>query len=160
MYSGALFIKLALGWDLYYSVLLILAMTAFSTIVGGLTAVIYTDTIQALIMVFGGITLMAISFAKIGSYEDLYVAYMEAVPESVKNASLQPGAESNPYLKCGIPNPKAFQMLRGLDDPDMPWLGFLLGQTPASIWYWCSDQVKNILAIIIYDKCNNSIFKR
>ncbi|CAH8523458.1 unnamed protein product [Schistosoma bovis] len=30
----------------------------------------------------------------------------------------------------------------------MPWLGFLLGQTPASIWYWCTDQmmVQRVLA--------------
>ena len=32
-------------------------------------------------------------------------------------------------------------MLKHVDDPDMPWLGFLLGQTPSSIWYWCADQV-------------------
>ena len=32
-------------------------------------------------------------------------------------------------------------MLRGVADTEMPWLGFFLGQTPASIWYWCSDQV-------------------
>ncbi|KAF4119114.1 hypothetical protein G5714_001165 [Onychostoma macrolepis] len=24
---------------------------------------------------------------------------------------------------------------------DLPWPAFLLGQTPASIWYWCADQV-------------------
>lgn len=135
-----MFIKIALGWDLYLSVLFVLGMTAFCTIVGGLTAVIYTDTMQALIMVVGGLTLMGISFAKIGSYENLYVQYMQSVPEFVKNETLL-GNSTNPYLKCGLPNKKAFQMLRGLDDPDMPWLGFLLGQTPASIWYWCSDQV-------------------
>lgn len=120
--------------------LLVLGMTAFCTIVGGLTAVIYTDTIQAAIMLIGGLTLMGISFAKIGSYTDLYVAYMQAVP-TFPAISLLNSSVINPYLECGLPNPKAFQMLRGLSDPDMPWLGFLLGQTPASIWYWCSDQV-------------------
>ena len=52
LYSGALFIKIALGWDLYYSVLLILVMTALCTITGGLEAVIYTETIQSLIICF------------------------------------------------------------------------------------------------------------
>ena len=33
-------------------------------------------------------------------------------------------------------------MLRNPVDSDMPWPAFLLGQTPASIWYWCADQVK------------------
>ncbi|VDP99073.1 unnamed protein product [Trichobilharzia regenti] len=44
-------------------------------------------------------------------------------------------------LRCSLPSPKAFKLLREIDDRDMPWLGFLLGQTPASIWYWCADQV-------------------
>jgi sodium/myo-inositol cotransporter 3 len=139
LYSGALFIKLALGWNLYYAVLLVLGMTAFCTIIGGLAAVIYTDTIQALIMVAGGLTLMGVSYHKIGSYENLYRGYMDSVPEFVKNATLF--NSTSPYLECGMPNKKAFQMLRGISDSDMPWLGFLLGQTPSSIWYWCSDQM-------------------
>ncbi|XP_042370340.1 sodium/myo-inositol cotransporter-like, partial [Plectropomus leopardus] len=39
------------------------------------------------------------------------------------------------------PKPDALKILRGPRDPDLPWPGFLLGQTPASIWYWCADQV-------------------
>ncbi len=137
LYSGALFIKVALGWNLYYAVLFVLAVTAFSTITGGLAAVIYTDTLQAIVMVIGGLSLMAISFSKIGTYEDLRVKYMNAIPEY----TLIQSNMSSQYSNCGMPNPNAFRMLRGINDPDMPWLGFLLGQTPASIWYWCSDQV-------------------
>ncbi|KAJ0062510.1 hypothetical protein NL108_014982 [Boleophthalmus pectinirostris] len=39
------------------------------------------------------------------------------------------------------PKPAALKILRGASDPDLPWPGFLLGQTPASLWYWCADQV-------------------
>ncbi|VDP98660.1 unnamed protein product [Trichobilharzia regenti] len=53
--------------------------------------------------------------------------------------------EVSPTLKCSLPSTKAFTLLRGINDPDMPWLGFLLGQTPASIWYWCADQFYSIL---------------
>lgn len=116
-------------------------MTAFSTITGGLAAVIYTDTLQAFIMVIGGITLMIIAFTKVGSYSDLMDKYMNAIPDyTLANQNI-----SSPYAKCGMPNPNSFRMLRDLNDPDMPWLGFLLGQTPASVWYWCSDQVKKNL---------------
>lgn len=131
LYSGALFIKIALGWDLYYSVLLVLGMTGLCTITGGLAAVIYTETIQTVIMIVGGLTLMGISFQKIGGYENLYLKYMDT---SHINMSL-------PNVECAMPKPNSFQMLRDLYDTDMPWLGFLLGQTPSSIWYWCSDQV-------------------
>lgn len=130
-----MFIKIALGWNLYYAVSLVLVLTAICTIGGGLAAVIYTETIQTLIMVIGGLSLMFFSYREIGSYENLYVRYMNSTPT-------MPAAFIGSNLtECGKPNPKAFQMLRSIDDPDMPWLGFLLGQTPASIWYWCSDQV-------------------
>jgi solute carrier family 5 (sodium/myo-inositol cotransporter), member 3 len=136
LYSGALFIKLALNWNLYYSVFFILGITAFCTIGGGLAAVIYTDTLQAGIMIIGGIILMIASFNKIGGFSGLYEQYLQAIPEYTLNAN-----SNDSYAKCGIPNENAFTMLRGITDPDMPWLGFLLGQTPASIWYWCSDQM-------------------
>ena len=133
-----MFIKIALGWDLYYSVLLILAMTALCTITGGLAAVIYTETIQSLIMVGGGLTLMGFAFKEIGGYENLYIKYMQAIPDNVYNVSLN---ISSKYMECGKPRDDSFQILRPLNDKDMPWLGFLIGQTPSSIWYWCSDQV-------------------
>ena len=41
----------------------------------------------------------------------------------------------------GVPRPDSFVMLRDPGHSDMPWPGFLLGQTPASVWYWCADQV-------------------
>ena len=46
-----------------------------------------------------------------------------------------------PNTTCHVPNEKWDVMLREINDPDMPWLGFLMGQTPGSIWYWCADQV-------------------
>lgn len=140
MYSGSLFIKIALGWDLYYSVLLILAMTALCTITGGLAAVIYTETIQSIIMVGGGLTLMGFAFKEIGGYENLYIKYMESIPNEVFNMTSN---LSSKYIQCAKPRDDAFQILRSINDRDMPWLGFLIGQTPSSIWYWCSDQVNN-----------------
>ena len=46
LYAGAVFINQSLHWDLYGSVLLLLAVAALFTIAGGLTAVIWTDFIQ------------------------------------------------------------------------------------------------------------------
>ena len=64
MFSGALFIKSALGFEgeagLYISVLILLALAALFTIGGGLTAVIYTDFVQAILMVIGSIILTAL----------------------------------------------------------------------------------------------------
>ena len=51
LYAGALFIKLALGWDIYLSIFALLLVTAISTVTGGLTAVIYTGECIASITV-------------------------------------------------------------------------------------------------------------
>uniref|UniRef100_A0A8C3TWG4 Solute carrier family 5 member 9 n=1 Tax=Catharus ustulatus TaxID=91951 RepID=A0A8C3TWG4_CATUS len=60
IFAGALFIRTSLGWNLYLSTAVLLAVTAVYTIVGGLTAVIYTDLIQTVIMVVGAFVLMFI----------------------------------------------------------------------------------------------------
>ena len=106
-------------------------MTAICTITGGLAGVIYTDTIQSFIMIGGGLTLMGFAFREIGGYEQLYIKYMDI---SYLNASVD-------NIQCAMPKANSFQVMRDIGDSEMPWLGFLLGQTPSSIWYWCSDQV-------------------
>jgi Na+(H+)/acetate symporter ActP len=42
LFSGALFIKLALGLDLYFAICILLVIAAFFTIGGGASAVIWT----------------------------------------------------------------------------------------------------------------------
>ncbi len=53
MYSGALFVQESLGWNIYFGMFLVLGITAICTVTGGLKAVIYTDTLQCFLMVFG-----------------------------------------------------------------------------------------------------------
>ncbi|XP_016386911.1 sodium/glucose cotransporter 5-like [Sinocyclocheilus rhinocerous] len=57
LYSGALFVQVCLGWNLYLSTVLMLVVTALYTIAGGLAAVIYTDTLQTFVMIIGAIIL-------------------------------------------------------------------------------------------------------
>lgn len=57
LFSGALFIQQALNWNLWVSISLLLAATALCTVTGGLAAVIYTDTLQAFVMVAGAVVL-------------------------------------------------------------------------------------------------------
>lgn len=130
LFSGAIFIKETLGWNLYLSTFLLLAMTCLCTVTGGLAAVIYTDTLQFFIMIIGASILMTKSFMAVGGIAGLKAKYQFAVPSEVI-----------PNSTCGIPGDDAWTMLRNPYDSTMPWPGFLLGQTPASIWYWCADQM-------------------
>lgn len=139
LYAGALFIQESLGWNLYFSILLLISMTALLTVTGGLVAVLYTDALQAVLMIGGALTLTIISLVKVGGLEGVRTKYMQAVP----NVTAIIAAGNYTYSpSCRIePKPNALRILRGPLDEDIPWPGFILGQTPASIWYWCADQV-------------------
>ncbi|TRY96025.1 hypothetical protein DNTS_006091 [Danionella cerebrum] len=130
IFSGALFIQVSLGWDLYVSTLVLLAVTALYTIAGGLTAVIYTDALQTVIMVIGAFVLMFIAFDKIGWYEGLLVEYQRAAPNvTVANMS------------CHLPRSDAFHIFRDPLTGDLPWPGLIFGLTVLATWVWCTDQV-------------------
>ncbi|XP_061857373.1 sodium/myo-inositol cotransporter [Colius striatus] len=139
LYSGALFIQESLGWNLYLSVILLIGMTALLTVTGGLVAVIYTDTLQALLMIIGALTLMIISMMEVGGFEEVKRRYMLASPNITSILLTYNISNTN---SCNVdPKPDALKMLREPTDEDIPWPGFLFGQTPASVWYWCADQV-------------------
>ncbi|KAF8565729.1 hypothetical protein P879_09913 [Paragonimus westermani] len=139
--------------------------------IGGMVAVLYTDTLQCFIMAIGAFLLAILSFIRVGGFAGLLASYGQAIASidlqtadsgplllSLANVTLSTNITSrtelaaysgvDPSLGCSLPSPKAFRLLREVDDPDMPWLGFILGQTPASIWYWCADQmmVQRVLA--------------
>ncbi|XP_073701721.1 sodium/myo-inositol cotransporter [Garra rufa] len=141
LYAGALFIQESLGWNLYLSIILLISTTALLTVTGGLAAVIYTDTLQAVLMIGGAMTLTIISLLKVGGMEGVREKYMEAIPNVT--AILANSNFSFQYTNsCRIhPKPDSLKLLRGPLDEDIPWPGFILGQTPSSIWYWCADQV-------------------
>ncbi|XP_007572289.1 sodium/myo-inositol cotransporter [Poecilia formosa] len=142
LYSGALFIQESLGWNLYVSIIVLIVMTAALTVTGGLVAVIYTDTVQAILMIAGALCLTGIGFAKVGGLEGLKEKYMQASPNITAILLSSPNLTYSESCQHHLhPKPNALKILRGPKDPDLPWPGFLLGQTPASIWYWCADQV-------------------
>ncbi|XP_029473802.1 sodium/glucose cotransporter 4 isoform X3 [Rhinatrema bivittatum] len=130
IFSGALFIQLSLGWDIYLATVILLLVTALYTIAGGLTAVIYTDTLQTIIMVAGSFSLMFISFNKIGWYSGLEEKYMKAIPSVIV-----------PNTTCHLPRADSFHMLRDPITGDLPWPGLIFGLTVLATWVWCTDQV-------------------
>ena len=57
LYAGGLFIQQAMDISIYPSAIILLGVSALFTIIGGLTAVIWTDFAQVLVMVAGTIYL-------------------------------------------------------------------------------------------------------
>ncbi|XP_038572876.1 sodium/glucose cotransporter 4-like [Micropterus salmoides] len=130
IFSGALFIQVSLGWDLYVSTGILLLVTAVYTVAGGLAAVIYTDAFQTFIMVGGAFALMFIAFSKVGWYEGLVDRYMSAVP-----------LVTVPNTTCHLPRNDAFHLFRDPLSRDLPWPGLVFGLTVLATWVWCTDQV-------------------
>ena len=84
-------------------------------------------------------------FSEVGGYEGLKDKYMVAV----SNDTLYSNSS------CGRPREDSFVMLRDPINSDMPWAGFIFGQTIASIWYWCADQVSFVpFSQILYMNSN------
>ncbi|XP_054069055.1 sodium/mannose cotransporter SLC5A10 isoform X4 [Rissa tridactyla] len=130
LYSGALFVQVCLGWDLYLSTVLMLVVTGLYTIAGGLAAVIYTDALQTLIMVLGAIMLAVKAFNEIGGYPNLEEAYLKAVPSKIV-----------PNTTCHLPRADAMHLFRHPVSGDLPWTGMTFGLSIMATWYWCTDQV-------------------
>uniref|UniRef100_A0A4W3KHZ0 Solute carrier family 5 member 9 n=1 Tax=Callorhinchus milii TaxID=7868 RepID=A0A4W3KHZ0_CALMI len=129
IFSGALFIQVSLGWNLYLSTVILLIITAIYTIAGGLTAVIYTDALQTVIMV-AGVCLIGFGFIQVGWYKGLEEKYFQAIANvTVANTS------------CHIPRADAFHMFRHPVTGDIPWPGLVFGLSVLATWCWCTDQV-------------------
>lgn len=144
LYSGALFITQSVqitpdkNANIYIAAIILVLIAALFTIAGGLTAVIWTDFIQVVIMVLGAFVLMIMSFIEVGGYEKLVKDYFEAWPNTTRDNY---GNDSYKYWKCGIPPDNSMDMIRSYDDGSLPWPGIMFGLTISSVWYWCSDQV-------------------
>ncbi|XP_067912095.1 sodium/myo-inositol cotransporter 2-like [Heterodontus francisci] len=130
IYAGAVFIHLGLQWDLYVAVIGLLFITAVYTVGGGLAAVIYTDTLQTVIMLSGSLILMIFAFIQVDGYSGLKKKYFMAIPMI-----------HDPNSTCGLPREDSFHIFQDPVNSDFPWPGVIFGITVLSTWYWCTDQV-------------------
>jgi SSS family solute:Na+ symporter len=112
LYAGALVLRSLLGWEVMPMVMLMGACVAAITIVGGFTAVAYTDSVQTAIMIAGCGLMLFVGLARVGGWHAL-VAKM----------------------------PLAMHVARPYDDPNYPFIGVLLGALYGGLFYWGMDQV-------------------
>ncbi|XP_045030643.1 sodium/glucose cotransporter 1 isoform X3 [Daphnia magna] len=139
LFSGAIFIQQAMGLEgdagIYVSILILLAIAALFTITGGLTAVIWTDFVQTIIMLIGSFILMGMAFVEVGGYNELIRKFFMSYPNETYTAY-----DLNNRSCANIP-PDAMHLFKSIKSPELPWTGVIFGVTISSIWYWCSDQV-------------------
>eukprot|EP00736_Rhodelphis_marinus_P009184 Rmarinus@m.24504 len=117
LFAGAIVLDVVLGWSMWTSVPLIIIATGMYTIGGGLEAVIYTDALQTLIFLVGGIIGMFIALDRVG--------YQSGLETKLERNGLD-------YF---------MHMIRAPTDIEYPATAMFTGQVISSVWYWCIDQV-------------------
>src|SRR5580700_1950576 len=113
LYAASVVLERVAGWSLWKTAVILVIATGIYTVAGGLAAVIYTDTVQTLILICGAVALTIIGLHRVGGFEHLRTM----VPASY------------------------FHMMRPSTDKDFPWTGIFFGAPILGIWYWCTDQV-------------------
>ncbi len=115
--AGGIVLQTLFGVNMYTSVIVISIITAIYTIVGGLTAVVVTESIQTVVLLFGAVVISVAAYIKMGGWEPM-VNVLHA------NGQLD-----------------KLSMMRSEGDPSgMPWYSVFLGYPVLGIWYWCADQ--------------------
>ena len=121
LYSGSLVCQLLFpGWPLWLIVLLLAGTAGLYTTVGGLRAVIYTEAVQAIVLMAGALMISIGAFSRAGGWH----AVMKGV------------------------DPAVISLLRPIGDPGVPWPGLLMGIPLLGFYYWCTNQsiVQRMLA--------------
>lgn len=89
-------------------------LTGLYTVTGGLRAVLYTDSAQAVVLLIGSAAITYFGLERLGGWGELQTFTRENVAQ--------------------------YALWRPLSDPDFPWLGILIASPIVGIWYWCTDQ--------------------
>ncbi len=91
MIGGAQFIKATFAMDYNLALLIFAAITAVYVVVGGLLAVIYTDSFQAVVMLIGMTILLAFTFISLGGITNANQALTNMaslVPDALKSQGM------------------------------------------------------------------------
>jgi len=71
LYAASVVLERVAGWSLWKTAIVLVIATGIYTIAGGLAAVIYTDTVQTLILITGAVALTLIGLHRVGGFAHL-----------------------------------------------------------------------------------------
>lgn len=112
LYAGALVLHGLIGWRVMTVVWVMGAIAACVTIIGGFTAIAYTDSIQTGIIILGCSLMVITGLHRIGGWHEL-ISHV----------------------------PQAMHVARPYDDPNYPFVGVILTALYSGTFYWGVDQV-------------------
>ena len=122
IFAGALVFE-TIGVPFWTGAIVTVLATGFYTVLGGLKAVIYTDMVQAVILLLGTIAVTLFGIHQLGGWDGL-----------ITTLDLASNVDGNP------PTERFFNLWRPMSDTEYPWTGMLFGAPILGVWYWCTDQ--------------------
>jgi SSS family solute:Na+ symporter len=148
LYAGAVVFESFFGINVYISIFIIATITSVYTVVGGLKAVMVTETVQSVILISGAILLTVFGIMELPKHG---INSFDQFQASLKHGQLTM-LHSAASVKALTPNGH---------DTGLTWYAVLLGYPVLGIWYWCTDQthVQRILsARSLEDSQKGSLF--
>lgn len=112
IYAGGVVVAALLGIDFWTGAIATVVLTGLYTVLGGMRAVVYTETLQAILLIIGAAVLTYIGLDRVGGWSGMQETL----------------------------GPEYFNMWRPATDPDFPWPSLLFTSSIVGIWYWCTDQ--------------------
>ena len=113
LYSGSLVCQLLFPhWPLWTIVAVLAGAAGLYAALGGLRAVIYTEAVQAMVLMVGALMISIGAFHRAGGWHT---------------------------VMSGV-DPAAISLIRPIGDSGVPWPGLLLGIPLLGFYYWCTNQ--------------------
>jgi SSS family solute:Na+ symporter len=117
LYAGAAVFQRFFGINVVTSIVIISTVVGIYTVLGGLRAVVVTETVNTVILILGALLILAFSLAALPAHGIHTFAQL-------RNAA----------------KPEQLSMLHTHDSAGLTWYAVLLGYPVMGIWYWCTDQ--------------------
>ena len=111
---GTTALKYFLGVPPLWGAIILIVSTGIYTIGGGMLSVAWTQTLQCIILLLGGLLLFAVGLYKV------------------------PGHWSGLFERLGQTG--ADHLIRPVSDPYVPWPGLILLMLSTNVWYCCTNQ--------------------
>jgi SSS family solute:Na+ symporter len=117
LYAGAAVFQRFFGINVVTSIVIISTVVGVYTVLGGLRAVVITETVNTAILILGALLILGFSLAALPAHGIHSVAQLRAAAK-----------------------PEQLSMLHTHDSAGLSWYAVLLGYPILGIWYWCTDQ--------------------
>lgn len=129
LYVGLLIFKILFpSLPPYVIIIILAAASAAYTIPGGLSSVIHTEVIQAVLLILGSIVLTVFAFAEVGGWGEMVNRLNELGSQGHWGADGPQNAD------------EVLSLVRGADDEFMPWTGLLIGVPILGFYFWITNQ--------------------